>query len=85
MISMILTDKFPGAWQVHKLLDGYKVVSADGRCLAIFSAQPTSNSTLTFEDAHDLAKAFARLGDAERPVDVPQKENKPPQRRRTLP
>lgn len=59
---MTLFGKFPGPWQVQKVLDGYKVVSSDGQCLAMFYAQPGSNSPLTTEDACELATAFAHLG-----------------------
>lgn len=59
---MTTTEKFPGPWEVRKLLDGYKVVAADGRCLAMFCAQPNSTSTLSDEDAFCLAGAFAKIG-----------------------
>lgn len=87
---MSITDKFPGPWKVAKLLDGYKVVSADGRCLAMF-APSRSESALSCEDAQLLATAFAELGAPQLHSTHPQEAEhelpvvRPPRKHKALP
>ena len=58
--------KFLKPWIVKPVLDGFKVMSADGICLAIFH----STEQVTKADAEAFAKAFAAFGVVEKPSRV---------------
>ena len=71
----MITEKFPAPWVVVKLLVGYKVESADGVCLAIFSASPEGGGILTWDDAYALASIFAAV------ANVREKRGSPPKQK----